>query len=79
MGVIFMLNHQIRKMLQCAHILCMIMHFHTGNVYCGVVTNVHIPIFLTKKQIKSTKKQQPLLGFIFITSLDVVLPMVEFH
>ena len=30
MGVIFMPNHLILKRLQCAHILSMIMHFHTG-------------------------------------------------
>ena len=28
---------------------------------------------------KNMKKQHPQLGFIFITSLDVVLFMVEFH
>ena len=28
---------------------------------------------------KNIKKLQPLLGFTFITSLDVVLLMVEFH
>ena len=42
-------NHLIWQMLQCAHILSLIMHFHTGNVYCGVVLNVHTSIFLTKK------------------------------
>ena len=71
--------HLIWKMLQCAHILSLIMHFQTGNVYCGVVPTVHISIFLTKKQIKNMKKQHPQLGFTFITSLDVVLPMVELH
>ena len=52
---------------------------HNGNVYCGVVLTVHKSIFLTKKQIKSTNKQHPQLGFTFITSLDVVLLMVKFH
>ena len=29
------------------------MHFHTGNVYFGVVLNAHVPIFVNKKQIKN--------------------------
>ena len=79
MEVIFMPRHQIWQMLQCAHILSLSMHFHTGNVYCGAVLTVLVSIFLTNKQLKNMKKQHPQLGFIFITSLDVVLPMVEFH
>ena len=62
-----------------AHILSLIMQFHTGNVYYGVVTTVHISIFLTKKQIKNMKKKHPQYSFTFITSLCVVLPMVESH
>ena len=69
----------IWKRLKFAHILSLIMHFHTKNVYCGAVPNVHVSIFLAKKQIKSMKKKHPQLGFIFITSLDIVLLMVEFH
>ena len=72
-------KHQIWKMLQRAHILSLSMHFHTENVYCGAVLTVLVSIFLTKKQLKSMKKQHPQLGFTFITSLDVVLLMVEFH
>ena len=79
MGVIFMPKHLIWKMQQCALILIRMMHFHTRNVYYGYVPTVHVLIFLTKKQIKNTKKQHPQLGFTFITSLDVVLLMVEFH
>ena len=79
MGVIFMPNNIIRKMLQCAHILSLIIHFHTGNVYCGDVPNVYVSIFLTNKQITNVQKQHPQLGFIFNTSLDVVLLMVKFH
>ena len=77
--VIFMPKHLIWKMQQCAHILSMIMYFHTGNVYYSDVPTVHVSIFLTKKQMKSTKKQLPQYGFTFITSLDFVLLMVEFH
>ena len=76
MGVIFMPKHLIWQRLQIAHILSLIIHFHTVNLYCGVVPNVHVSILLTKKQIKNINKQHPQLGFTFITSLDVVLPMV---
>ena len=79
MGVIFMPKHQILKMLQCAHILSLSIHFHAGNVYCGAVLTVHVSIFLTNKQLKNMKKQHPQLGFTFITSLEVILLMVEFH
>ena len=79
MFVICMPNQLIGKRLQCAHILSLIMHFHTGNVYCGVVLNFHKSIFLTKKKIKNMRKQHPKLGFTFIASLDFVMPMVEFH
>ena len=72
-------NCLIWKMLQCAHILSIIMHFHTGNMHCGVVLNVHISIFLTNKQIKNMKKKHPQYSFTFIKLLDVVLLMVEFH
>ena len=65
--------------LQCAHILSLIMHCNTGNEYCGVVLTVHVSIFLTKKHIKNTKKQHLQLGLTFITSLHVVLLMVESH
>ena len=54
-------------------------HFHTGNMYCGAVLTVLVSIFLTTKKTKNMKKQHPQLGFTFITSLDVVLLMVEFH
>ena len=49
MGVIFFPKHLIWKMLQCAHILGLIMHFYTGNMYFGVVLNFHLSIFLTNK------------------------------
>ena len=55
------------------------MNFHTKNVYLGVVVTVHVSILLTKKQIKMMKKQHPQLGFTIITSLHVVMIMVEFH
>ena len=76
MEVIFMPKHQIWQMLQCAHILSLSMHFHTGNVYCVAVLTVLVSIFLTNKQLKSMTKLHPQLGFTFITSLDIVLLMV---
>ena len=72
-------HHQIWQMLQCAHILSLIMYCHTGNVYCGAVLTDLVSIFLTKKQLKNMTKIYPQLGFTFTTSLDVVLLMVEFH
>ena len=63
MGVIFMSKHLKWKMLQCAHILSMNMHFHTVNVYCGDVMNVHISIFLAKKQIKKHEETTPSIRF----------------
>ena len=65
MGVIFMPTHHIWQMLQCAHILSMSMHCHTGNMYCGAVLNVLVSIFLTKKQLKNMTKQHPQLCFTF--------------
>ena len=56
MDVIFMPKHLIWKRLQCAHILILIMHFHTGNMYYGAMPNFHVSILLTKKHIKSMKK-----------------------
>ena len=46
-------KHLIWKRLQCAHILTLIMHLHTGNVYYGAVLTFHVSIFLTKKHIKN--------------------------
>ena len=43
---------------------------------CAECTYINLPGQETNKNMK---KQHPRLGFIFITSLDVVLPMVEFH
>ena len=61
----------IWKRLQCAHILSLIMNFHTRIVHCGAIPNVHVSIFLTKKQIISIQKQHPQYGFTFNTSMDV--------
>ena len=79
MDVIFIPNGMKCNKLQCVHILGLIMHYQTENVYCGVVLTFHISIFLTKKQIISIHTQHPQYGFTFITSYHVVLIMVEFH
>ena len=79
MGFIFMPKRMIWQRLQYEHILSLIMHLHTGNVYCDDVPIVLVLIFLTKKQLKNMKKQHPQLGFTCTTSLHAVLLMVEFH
>ena len=79
MGVIFIPKHLICQIQQCALILILIIHFHTGKVYCGAVLTVHVLILLTKKQIIIIHIQHPQLGFKFITSLCVILLIVEFY
>ena len=51
MGIIFMPKHLMWQRLQCAHILSLVMHFHTGNYYFRAVPTFHVSISLTKKQI----------------------------
>ena len=41
----------------------LIIHFHTGNVYCGAVPTVFVSIFLTNQQPKNMKKKHPQLCF----------------
>ena len=65
-------KHLIWKMLQCAHILSLSMHFHTGNVYCDAVLTVLVSIFLTKKKQKNMTKQHLQLGFTFIQRLKPI-------
>ena len=66
MGVIFMPNHLIWQRQKCVHIHRHIMHQHTGNVHCNVLPNVHVLIFLTKKQVISIPKKPLQFVFIFI-------------
>ena len=51
MGVIFTPNHIIwkRQKRVCSH--SQIIRYHTGNLYCNVVQNFQVLIFLTKKQM----------------------------
>ena len=44
--------------------------------FCSECPYINLPVQETNKNIK---KQHPQLGFTFITSLEVVLTMVEFH
>ena len=76
MEVIFTPKHLVWQSLQCVHILSLIMHVHTGNVYYDDVLTFHVTIFLTKKQIISIQTQHPQLGFTFITSFCIVLIML---
>ena len=79
MDVIFMPKHLIWKRSQCVYILVMIMHCQPENVFCDSAINIHGSILLTKKQIISIHTQLPQYGFTYITSLRVVLLIVEFH
>ena len=54
-------------------------HFHTGNFYCDGVLTAHVSIFLNKKYIFSIHTQHLQLGFTFITSLRILLIMVELY
>ena len=67
MHVIFMPKYLIWQRLQCAHILNIIMHFQTVNLYCVDVPTVRVSIFLTKKQIISIQTQHHQLSLTFIT------------
>ena len=51
--VIFIPKHMIWYKLQCAHILSLIMHFHTINVYCGSVLTFRVSIFLRHNTINT--------------------------
>ena len=79
MDVKFVPKHLIWKWLKCVHILIMIIHFYTGNLYHDAVLNVHVLIFMTKKQIISIQTHHPQYGCSFITSLWFVLLMIEFY
>ena len=63
MAVIFTPKHMTCKNQQCVHTHSQIMRYHTGNVYCNVMTNVQELIFLTKKQMISIPT--PVLQFVF--------------
>ena len=52
-GVIFNKNNMAWKRKQCVNNHIQIMSYHTGNVYCGVVPNFQLLIFLTRKQMIS--------------------------
>ena len=79
MDIIFMQMHLIWQRQKCVHILSIIMHWHTVNVYRDDVLTVHVSICLTKKQIISIHTQHPQYCFTFITPLRFVLTLVEFH
>ena len=49
------------------HIHNQIIQYHTENVYCNVVPNFHVLIFLIKKQMISIMTQPLQFVFIFIT------------
>ena len=67
MDVIFMPKHLICQSLQCTHILSLIMHCQTRNVWCDAVLTVHVSILPTKKYIISIHAQHHQYGFTFST------------
>ena len=66
MSIIFMPNHMICQRRQFVNIHSNIIHYQTRNSYCDVVTNVHVLILLTKKQMISIMTQPLQLIFTFI-------------
>ena len=62
MVIIFTPNHMIWQRQQLLRIHIQIMSYHTVNVHCGVLSNVQVFIFLTKKQIISIPT--PVLQFV---------------
>ena len=63
MGVVFTPNHMAWQRQQCVHNQSQIMSYKIGNVYCDVVPNAQVLIFLTRKHMISI--QTPVLQFIF--------------
>ena len=59
MDVTFITKNLIWQRIQYVHILSLIMHCHTGNVYCDAVITVHVSILPTKKNIISIHAQNP--------------------
>ena len=79
MDVIFIQKRLLWHKIQCVHILSLIMHCHTGHVYCNNVLTVHVSIFLTEKHIIIIQTLHHQYSFTFIKSLRAVLLMVYFH
>ena len=79
MGVIFIPKHLILKGGKSLHIHSHIMHYHTGNLYCNFVLNVHVVIFLTKKQMINILTLVLQFYFTFIVLFGVVQHMEGFH
>ena len=67
MRVTFTPKHKACQRQKCVHTHSQTIFYHTGNLYCGVVLNVHMAILITNKQIKNMNKQHPQLCFTFIT------------
>ena len=66
MGLIFTPEYLIWKSKKCVRIHSQIMHYHTGNVSCNVVTNAQALIFLKKKQVINIPTLVLQFVFIFI-------------
>ena len=79
MGIIFTPKHITWQRKQCVHTHSQIMHYHTGNVYCGVVPNFQALIFLNRKQMISIPTPVLQLVFTFIIWFHVVQNMSGFR
>ena len=66
MGVIFMKKHLIWKKRKCVHIHSQTIDYHTGKVHYNFVPNVHVLIFLNKKEIINIPTQVLQINFTFI-------------
>ena len=78
-GIIFEPKHLIWQRQKCVHIHSHIMHHHTGNLYCDVVPNVHVLIFLTKKHMINIPTLDLEFVFTFIIYLHIVQHMEDFR
>ena len=78
MDVILAPRHITWQRQKCVHTHSQIMCYHTGNVYCDVVTNIQALIFLTRKHVISIPTPVLRFVFTFIIWLHVVQNIAGF-
>ena len=64
---------------KCVHIHSQIMYYPTGNIYCGVIPNFQVLIFLTKRQMINIPKLDLQFNFTSIIKLRVLQHMEGFR
>ena len=72
-------QHLELKWQQCVHIHNKTIHYHIGNVFCIVASNVHICILQVQNQINTIQMLDPPYDFMYINAHNVVLCMVDYH